>query len=153
MTEALLRSSGHKTGLFTSPHLIEARERIRINGAPISQEMFAKYFWMCWYVKSDVFLISVPVPVRVVWMWFCISCLSSSSSSCFLVSYIYKYFSLLLWLCLCFFNGVYTCDISESLPTCMYVWICLLVCGCGYVYASMCCQGIAEKKSEHQSFV
>eukprot|EP00040_Diaphanoeca_grandis_P012570 m.63685 g.63685 ORF g.63685 m.63685 type:complete len:548 (-) comp23325_c0_seq1:547-2190(-) len=48
MTEALLRTQGLKTGLFTSPHLIEARERIRINGAPISKEMFAKYFFNTW---------------------------------------------------------------------------------------------------------
>ncbi|KAJ1723225.1 Folylpolyglutamate synthetase [Coemansia erecta] len=34
-----------KIGLFTSPHLIEVRERIQINGQPISQEMFAKYFY------------------------------------------------------------------------------------------------------------
>ncbi|KAI8321502.1 FolC bifunctional protein [Martensiomyces pterosporus] len=34
-----------KIGLFTSPHLIEVRERIQINGEPISQEAFAKYFY------------------------------------------------------------------------------------------------------------
>ncbi|EGD74374.1 hypothetical protein PTSG_06385 [Salpingoeca rosetta] len=41
--ESLLRARGFKTGLFTSPHLIEARERIRINGAPISQQQFAQH--------------------------------------------------------------------------------------------------------------
>eukprot|EP00045_Choanoeca_perplexa_P007767 m.71342 g.71342 ORF g.71342 m.71342 type:complete len:564 (-) comp14210_c0_seq3:35-1726(-) len=45
MTEALLRSQGYKTGLFTSPHLIEVRERIRINGKPLSREDFAASFW------------------------------------------------------------------------------------------------------------
>ena len=35
-------------GLYTSPHLMEVRERIRINGAPISQELFAKYFFDVW---------------------------------------------------------------------------------------------------------
>ncbi|KAJ1726735.1 Folylpolyglutamate synthetase, partial [Coemansia sp. Benny D160-2] len=34
-----------KVGLFTSPHLIEVRERIQINGAPISQRLFAQYFY------------------------------------------------------------------------------------------------------------
>ncbi|KAM6532096.1 Folylpolyglutamate synthetase [Fusarium solani] len=34
-----------KTGLFTSPHLIAVRERIRINSTPISEELFAKYFF------------------------------------------------------------------------------------------------------------
>ncbi|KAI0126397.1 tetrahydrofolylpolyglutamate synthase, partial [Xylariales sp. AK1849] len=34
-----------KIGLFTSPHLIAVRERIRINGVPITEEVFAKYFF------------------------------------------------------------------------------------------------------------
>ncbi|KAJ3174085.1 Folylpolyglutamate synthetase [Geranomyces variabilis] len=37
-----------KTGLFTSPHLIEVRERIRINGEPIAKDLFAKYFFEVW---------------------------------------------------------------------------------------------------------
>lgn len=35
---AVLQSAGYKTGLYTSPHLVDFRERIRINGKPISQE-------------------------------------------------------------------------------------------------------------------
>lgn len=30
--EAILRESGFKTGLFTSPHLIDVKERFRLNG-------------------------------------------------------------------------------------------------------------------------
>jgi len=37
-----------KSGLFISPHLIAVRERIRINSAPISEELFAKYFFQVW---------------------------------------------------------------------------------------------------------
>lgn len=37
-----------KSGLFISPHLIAVRERIRINSAPISEELFAKYFFEVW---------------------------------------------------------------------------------------------------------
>lgn len=37
-----------KIGLFTSPHLIAVRERIRINGAPVSEETFARYFFEVW---------------------------------------------------------------------------------------------------------
>ncbi|KAI8971633.1 Mur ligase [Mycotypha africana] len=37
-----------KTGLFTSPHLVAVRERIRINGKPISEELFAKYSQDVW---------------------------------------------------------------------------------------------------------
>lgn len=41
-------NSKAKVGLFTSPHLVAVRERIRINGKPISEELFAKYFWEVW---------------------------------------------------------------------------------------------------------
>ncbi|KAL6862971.1 Folylpolyglutamate synthetase [Amphichorda felina] len=41
-------SSPRKTGLFISPHLIAVRERIRINSAPISEDLFAKYFFDVW---------------------------------------------------------------------------------------------------------
>ena len=35
---AILQSAGYKVGLYTSPHLVDFRERIRINGTPVSQE-------------------------------------------------------------------------------------------------------------------
>lgn len=34
--------------IFSSPHLIEARERIRINGELLSKEKFVEYFWICY---------------------------------------------------------------------------------------------------------
>ncbi|KAL7787388.1 Mur ligase [Trichoderma ceciliae] len=37
-----------KTGLFTSPHLMAVRERIRIDSRPISEQLFAKYFFEVW---------------------------------------------------------------------------------------------------------
>jgi folylpolyglutamate synthase len=37
-----------KIGLYTSPHLVTVRERIRINGAPISKTLFARYFYELW---------------------------------------------------------------------------------------------------------
>lgn len=36
--ERILRDSGLRTGLFTSPHLVHYRERIQVNGVPISEE-------------------------------------------------------------------------------------------------------------------
>lgn len=36
MLASILREAGHKTGLFTSPHLISPEERIKINGQNIS---------------------------------------------------------------------------------------------------------------------
>ncbi|XP_022248044.1 folylpolyglutamate synthase, mitochondrial-like isoform X1 [Limulus polyphemus] len=44
-TESILRHHGLKTGFYSSPHLIAARERIRINGEPLSKQTFASYFW------------------------------------------------------------------------------------------------------------
>jgi len=41
----LRRGYGLRTGLFTSPHLIDVCERIRIDGRPLAREIFAKYFW------------------------------------------------------------------------------------------------------------
>ncbi|CAJ0572710.1 unnamed protein product, partial [Mesorhabditis spiculigera] len=40
--ESMLRSLGYKTGFYSSPHLVHARERIRINGKPISERAFAE---------------------------------------------------------------------------------------------------------------
>ena len=35
---AILQQAGYKTGLYTSPHLVDFRERIRVNGVPVSEE-------------------------------------------------------------------------------------------------------------------
>lgn len=35
---AILQEAGYKVGLYTSPHLVDFRERIRVNGEPISQQ-------------------------------------------------------------------------------------------------------------------
>ena len=40
MTETLLRARGLRTGLFTSPHLTSIRERICVDGEPLSAERF-----------------------------------------------------------------------------------------------------------------
>lgn len=56
-TESILRQYGVRTGMYSSPHLIEARERIRINGLPISRPLFSTYFWQtydCLKKKQDV---------------------------------------------------------------------------------------------------
>ncbi|KAI0881248.1 FolC bifunctional protein [Annulohypoxylon maeteangense] len=37
-----------KIGLFTSPHLIAVRERMKINGASVSEDAFARYFFEVW---------------------------------------------------------------------------------------------------------
>ncbi len=41
MAESILRSTGFKTGLYTSPHLVRIEERIRVDGRPIAPRAFA----------------------------------------------------------------------------------------------------------------
>ncbi len=41
--DAICLSAGIKTGLFTSPHLISIRERVRINGSDIGKNDFARF--------------------------------------------------------------------------------------------------------------
>ncbi|XP_063423974.1 folylpolyglutamate synthase, mitochondrial-like isoform X2 [Mytilus trossulus] len=43
--ESILRHQGFKTGFFSSPHLVEVRERFQVNGQPLSREKFVDYFW------------------------------------------------------------------------------------------------------------
>jgi dihydrofolate synthase/folylpolyglutamate synthase len=37
MLAAILQAAGHRTGLYTSPHLLDFTERIRVNGRPIGE--------------------------------------------------------------------------------------------------------------------
>ncbi|KAA6319466.1 Bifunctional protein FolC [termite gut metagenome] len=40
---AILQEAGYKTGLYTSPHLIDFRERIRVNGQPVAEEYIVHF--------------------------------------------------------------------------------------------------------------
>ncbi len=52
---AVLQSAGYKTGLYTSPHLFDFRERIRVNGEKISKEAVVSFVerWMKIHEKPD----------------------------------------------------------------------------------------------------
>jgi dihydrofolate synthase/folylpolyglutamate synthase len=43
MIDAVARATGRRTGLFTSPHLVDYRERIRVSGEMIPEETCAAY--------------------------------------------------------------------------------------------------------------
>lgn len=43
MFASVLQAAGYKTGLYTSPHLKDFRERIRVNGQPISKESVVEF--------------------------------------------------------------------------------------------------------------
>lgn len=42
MTAAVLQAAGYRVGLYTSPHLVEFRERIRVNGEMIAESQVAQ---------------------------------------------------------------------------------------------------------------
>ena len=42
MMDSILRVAGYRTGLYTSPHLVDFRERIRLDGAMISEDAVAE---------------------------------------------------------------------------------------------------------------
>jgi dihydrofolate synthase/folylpolyglutamate synthase len=41
MIDSILRAQGYRTGLFTSPHLVTFRERVRLNGEMVTEEAVA----------------------------------------------------------------------------------------------------------------
>lgn len=44
MLGSILKKAGYKVGLFTSPHLLDFTERIKINGEKISKKFIVKFF-------------------------------------------------------------------------------------------------------------
>lgn len=47
MLEGALQGCGYTTGVFTSPHLIDVRERVRVGGVPITEAMFDEALAAC----------------------------------------------------------------------------------------------------------
>ncbi|GAB2288563.1 Folylpolyglutamate synthase, partial [Dionaea muscipula] len=60
--ESILRNCGFHTGLFTSPHLIDVRERFRLDGLEICEEKFLAYFWWCYYRLKEKVNDDNPMP-------------------------------------------------------------------------------------------
>ncbi|XP_014505224.1 folylpolyglutamate synthase isoform X1 [Vigna radiata var. radiata] len=61
-TESILRNCGFRTGLFTSPHLIDIRERFRLDGKEICEEKFLAYFWWCYDRLKEKTDENIPMP-------------------------------------------------------------------------------------------
>ncbi|KAK2387931.1 Folylpolyglutamate synthase [Trifolium repens] len=61
-TESILRNCGFRTGLFTSPHLIDIRERFRLDGVEICEEKFLAYFWWCYDRLKEKTDDNIPMP-------------------------------------------------------------------------------------------
>ncbi len=51
---AILQQSGYKTGLYTSPHLVDFRERMRVNGEMISQKEVVDFVERYLAMKLDL---------------------------------------------------------------------------------------------------
>ena len=47
MTASVMSACGYTVGLYTSPHLMDIRERIRLGGVPIAQQAFARIMTRC----------------------------------------------------------------------------------------------------------
>jgi folylpolyglutamate synthase/dihydropteroate synthase len=62
MTETLLRARGLRTGLFTSPHLASMRERICVDGEPLSAERFVEAYQE---IRPYLELVDESQPVRL----------------------------------------------------------------------------------------
>jgi dihydrofolate synthase / folylpolyglutamate synthase len=54
MIASILTQAGLRTGLYTSPHLIEPTERIQINGEPVTPEEFAQAFEVVHAAAQDL---------------------------------------------------------------------------------------------------
>ncbi|XP_077219430.1 DHFS-FPGS homolog C isoform X2 [Tasmannia lanceolata] len=61
-SEAILRECGFRTGVFTSPHLIDVRERYHIDGLDILEVKFLEYFWDCWNQLKETVTEDLPMP-------------------------------------------------------------------------------------------
>ena len=56
MLESILRASGYRVGLYTSPHLLRYNERVRINGIPATDPELCAAFEVVEEARGDVAL-------------------------------------------------------------------------------------------------
>ena len=69
---SILTEAGMKTGLYTSPHIFEYTERIKIDGCEISKDDFVKYiFEICEIAdKNDIHLTEFEILTAVMFKYF-----------------------------------------------------------------------------------
>ena len=69
---SILHKAGMKTGLYTSPHIFEYTERIKINGVDISKDDFAKYvFNICEIAdKNNIHLTEFEILTAIMFKYF-----------------------------------------------------------------------------------
>ncbi|MGV0005805.1 MAG: bifunctional tetrahydrofolate synthase/dihydrofolate synthase [Candidatus Porifericomitaceae bacterium WSBS_2022_MAG_OTU9] len=56
MCESILHAAGYKVGAYTSPHLVQYNERVRLQCQPVSDEMFCEAFSRVEHARADASL-------------------------------------------------------------------------------------------------
>lgn len=70
MMAATLSSCGLKTGLYTSPHIVDFRERARIVGQGLVPKEFVKDFllkWKSWFVEHNLSFFEITTGLAFAW--------------------------------------------------------------------------------------
>jgi dihydrofolate synthase/folylpolyglutamate synthase len=67
---SVLQSAGYKTGLYTSPHLVDFRERIRIDGAPVSKGFVVEFTERIKALVEDIQPSFFELTVAMAFCWF-----------------------------------------------------------------------------------
>ncbi|MFM7594927.1 MAG: bifunctional folylpolyglutamate synthase/dihydrofolate synthase, partial [Flavobacteriales bacterium] len=63
---SFLQQSGYRVGLFTSPHLVDFRERIRVNGRPISEAEVIRFCNQAKETKLDLSFFEITLAMALV---------------------------------------------------------------------------------------
>lgn len=67
---AIFQSAGYKTGLYTSPHLYDFRERIKINGDMVSEDFVIEFVQTCLPTIEKIEPSFFEVTVAMAFAWF-----------------------------------------------------------------------------------
>ena len=70
MIASVLSSCGYKTGLYTSPHLVDFRERARIPGAGLVPREYVMDFltkWKPWFIRNDLSFFEITTGLAFSW--------------------------------------------------------------------------------------
>lgn len=70
MLASILQSAGYRTGLYTSPHLQDFRERIRVDGDPITYEGVAGFFADYGTKMKEIGLSYFEMTTAMAFQWF-----------------------------------------------------------------------------------
>ncbi len=70
MISSIYQEAGYKTGLFTSPHLIDVKERFQINGKQIQDREFTLFFQQHFALVKSLRLTYFEITAAIAFWWF-----------------------------------------------------------------------------------